>query len=67
MKGLQAQREQHLTHSRAFPAVSLDHLPVASLVNFRIAVACPKELLAAQGKLLLVRIGVVSKNISKPC
>lgn len=43
--------------------MSLDYLPVASLVNFRTAVACSKELLAVQGKVLLVKIGLVSKKI----
>lgn len=67
MKGLGAQEEQHLTQSRAFPTVLLDCHPEASLVNFRIVVACPKELLSVQGKLILVRIGVVSKSFSTTC
>lgn len=62
MKVLQVQKEQQVAHHRAFPAVSLHYCLVASLVNFRIAVVCPKELLAVQGKLLWVRIGVVSKK-----
>lgn len=67
MKGLRVQEEQHLTQSRAFSAVPLDYHPGASLVNVRIVVACPKELLSVQGKLILVRIGIVSRSFSTSC